>query len=215
MPETKQAASTTVSSQQSMVRPSATPGIADVVVPSLQFGLGTGTVGVFAGIGGAIAKDISPVIGGMFTGFQWFTVGGSYWLTRSLLARASGGDEQLRPIEKTAISAVSGTAAGAVSGLLRGPTKIIPSMIVWSLVGAGGQLVTNRISIKQSKPRDENDSWLRSKWSPLQKLTDQEYITYLEEKRLRVDADIALIDERIAALQQLRESQEKDTPKTQ
>lgn len=73
-------------------------------------------------------------------------------------------------------------------------------MVVWGVLGAGGQMVVNGMSNRKPKVKDENDSWLRSKWSPLKKLTDQEYIDMMEEKILRVDADIALIDDRIAEL---------------
>ena len=70
-------------------------------------------------------------------------------------------------------------------------------------------MVANRIATREPKVQDENDSWFRSRWSPLKKLTDQEYTEYLEEKLLRVEADIALIDDRIdelrAADQQAKE----------
>ena len=39
-----------------------------------------------------------------------------------------------------------------------------------------------------------------SKLSPLKKLTDKEYEDYLEEKLLKVETEIALIDDRIAEL---------------
>lgn len=63
-------------------------------------------------------------------------------------------------------------------------------------------MVANSIAARQPKVKDENDSWFRSKWNPLKKLTDQEYIDMMLEKVLRVEADIALIDDRIAELRQ-------------
>lgn len=64
-------------------------------------------------------------------------------------------------------------------------------------------MVANGLSNRKPKVKDEEDSWFRSKWSPLKKLTDQEYIDMMEEKILRVEADIALIDERITELKSI------------
>lgn len=48
--------------------------------------------------------------------------------------------------------------------------------------------------------RKESKSILESKWSPLRKISDDEYKEMLGEKILRLDADIALIDDKIAEL---------------
>lgn len=80
---------------------------------------------------------------------------------------------------------------------------------MWGVLGAGGQIVANGLSNRKPKVKDENDSWFRSKWSPLKKLTDQEYIDMMEEKILRVDVDIALIDDRIAELKAI-DQKDKD-----
>ncbi|KAK4085510.1 uncharacterized protein Triagg1_500 [Trichoderma aggressivum f. europaeum] len=173
------------------------PEIIDLIVAPVKVGSFT------AGVAGAIARDTSPVASGAVTGFQWFALGGSFWFTRSMTVRAMGGNEQLRPVDKTIASTIGGSAAGAVAGLIRGPGKILPAMAMWGVLGAGGQIVANGLSNRKPKVRDENESWLRSNWSPLRKLTDQEYIDMMEEKILRVDADIALIDDRIAELKSI------------
>ncbi|KAM0451873.1 hypothetical protein ACHAO4_005830 [Trichoderma viride] len=179
------------------------PELVDLLVTPVQVGAWSGTVGVMAGVAGAIARDTSPVASGAVTGFQWFALGGSFWFTRSVTVRAMGGDQQLRPVDKTIASTVGGSAAGAVAGLIRGPGKILPAMVMWGVLGAGGQMVANGLSNRKPKVKDEDDSWFRSKWSPLKKLTDQEYIDMMEEKILRVEADIALIDERITELKSI------------
>lgn len=51
----------------------------DLVVPPFKVGVWTGTAGVLAGVGGAIARDTSPVASGIVTGIQWFTLGGTFW----------------------------------------------------------------------------------------------------------------------------------------
>ena len=43
-------------------------------------------------------------------------------------------------------------------------------------------------------------SWLDSRWSPVKVLSDDEYAIMLEEKLLRVKAEIALVEENITAL---------------
>ncbi|RFU75855.1 beta-ketoacyl synthase [Trichoderma arundinaceum] len=186
------------------------PEIIDLMVSPIKVGTWSGAAGVMAGVAGAIARDTNPVFSGAVTGFQWFALGGSFWFTRSVAVRTMGGDEQLRPVDRTMASTIGGSAAGAVAGLIR---KILPAMAVWGVVGAGGQMIANGMSNRKPKVRDENDSWLRSRWSPLKKLTDQEYIDMMDEKILRVDADIALIDDRIAELRAIEQSSQGENRK--
>ncbi|KAH6603509.1 hypothetical protein Trco_008284 [Trichoderma cornu-damae] len=176
------------------------PEIIGLMVSPIKVGAWSGAAGVMAGVAGAIARDTNPVASGAVTGFQWFALGGSFWFTRSVAVRSMGGEEQLRPVDRTIASIIGGSAAGTVAGLIRGPGKILPAMAMWGVLGAGGQVVANGMSNRKPKVKDENDSWLRSRWSPLKKLTDQEYIDMMEEKILRVEVDIALIDDRIAQL---------------
>ncbi|UKZ79459.1 hypothetical protein TrVFT333_007214 [Trichoderma virens FT-333] len=190
--------------QQNKKRGILPPEIIDLMVAPVKVGTWTGAAGVLAGVAGAIARDTSPVASGAVTGFQWFALGGSFWSVRAM-----GGDEQVRPVDKTIASTIGGSAAGAVAGLIRGPGKIVPAMAMWGVLGAGGQIVANGLSNRKPKVKDENDSWFRSKWSPLKKLTDQEYIDMMEEKILRVDVDIALIDDRIAELKAI-DQKDKD-----
>lgn len=77
-------------------------------------------------------------------------------------------------------------------------------MIIWGIVGAGGQAIANRSSSEGSKSSD-GTSWL-SKLSPLKKLTDDEYIDMMKEKILKVEVDIALIDDRITELKAAEQS---------
>lgn len=68
---------------------------------------------------------------------------------------------------------------------------------MFSLLGVGGQIAAHKMATRESKPKT---SWLSSKWSPVTPLTDKEYENILEEKILKIDAEIAIVDERIAAL---------------
>jgi len=66
----------------------------------------------------------------------------------------------------------------------------------------GGQFAINWYRQLPERPVDEDRSWMNSRFSPLKKMTDKEYSHMLSEKLLRVDADIALIDERIEKLRE-------------
>ncbi|KAG5972175.1 hypothetical protein E4U55_000882, partial [Claviceps digitariae] len=55
------------------------PHVIDLVAPPLKVGLYSGTAGIFAGVGGAIARDTSPLASGIFSGVQWFMLGSSFW----------------------------------------------------------------------------------------------------------------------------------------
>ncbi|KAK8927736.1 hypothetical protein VCV18_004220 [Metarhizium anisopliae] len=80
-------------------------------------------------------------------------------------------------------------------------------MVIWGLVGAGGQAIANRSTPSQASKSSDGSSWL-SKLSPLKKLTDEEYIDMMKEKILKVEVDIALIDDRIAELKAAEEGKE-------
>lgn len=175
------------------------PQLVELVAPPLKVGLYSGTVGILAGVGGAIARDTSPVASGFFSGVQWFMLGSSYWFTRGVGIRAYGGEEKMRPMDKVAVSGVAGSTAGAVAGLARGPARLLPAIAIWGLIGAGAQAVANRSSSEAGEAKADGTSWL-SKLSPLKKLTDEEYIGMMKEKILKVEVDIALIDDRIAEL---------------
>jgi hypothetical protein len=90
-----------------------------------------------------------------------------------------------------------------------GKSKAVPSsMFVYGLAAGGGQVAVNLIAGQRRVDEEQRGrSWFSSPWSPLQKLSDEEYVSMMQEKILRVDADIALIDDRIA---KLREKQQEE-----
>ena len=83
--------------------------------------------------------------------------------------------------------------------------NVIPGAIMFSIFGAIGQTVHNTADAKNSDaarlaPKSNQRSWLDAKWSPVKVLTDEEYEKILREKLLRVNAQIALVEENIEAL---------------
>ena len=91
-------------------------------------------------------------------------------------------------------------------------------MIMFSLVGAGGQAIANRLSQGPAQPSTAEgrptmgfwESILRSRWIPMKALSDDEYLATLKEKMLRLDADVALIDEEIRTLENVSKEAAKD-----
>jgi hypothetical protein len=75
---------------------------------------------------------------------------------------------------------------------------------MFAIFGATGQGIYNWADARNSKlverAEPNKKSILNSKWSPMKVLTDSEYENMLREKLLRVNAQIALVDENIAAL---------------
>lgn len=90
---------------------------------------------------------------------------------------------------------------------LGGPANLVPAAVVWSAVGFGGQSIANSLSEHSSDSKtgavpksSMMERVLSSRWSPMKKLSDEEYRMILKEKLARIDADIALIDESISHL---------------
>lgn len=83
-------------------------------------------------------------------------------------------------------------------------------MIVMSAFGFFGQSAYNILDARNSErvlshapPKDS--FWLRalkSKWSPMSVLSDEEYRDMLREKIMRLDVEIALVDERLEKARQ-------------
>ncbi|KAF1957971.1 hypothetical protein CC80DRAFT_470109 [Byssothecium circinans] len=117
--------------------------------------------------------------------------------------------------DRVRASTISGAVTGAALGLLfRGPRNVIPGTIMFSLFGWGGQHGYNWLDERNSvawredaKMREEGrekenfmQRLAKSKWSPMSALSDEEYERLVGEKILAVEANIALIDERIEGL---------------
>ena len=52
----------------------------------------------------------------------------------------------------------------------------------------------------QGKEPKEKKSIMASKWSPMRQISDQEYMKILEDKMLRIDAELAILNDNIVAL---------------
>ncbi|KAK4224767.1 hypothetical protein QBC38DRAFT_370308 [Podospora fimiseda] len=184
------------------------PEIMAIVVPSLKVGASAGACGLFAGAAAGILQGAPPVFFSVIAGGQWFALGTSYYASRLVAFNAMGGEEKLSPGDKTKASALAGGFAGTLGGLLRGPRNIVPGAIFMSALGAGGQAYANRRAAKAEVESSTDKKGFWAKWSPITQLSDEDYEKLLEERLLRVEADIAIMDDHI---KQLRESESAAT----
>ncbi|MCJ1453895.1 hypothetical protein MMC28_004244 [Mycoblastus sanguinarius] len=119
------------------------------------------------------------------------------------------------PTDRLHASGIAGTlTGGTIAALTRGPRNILPGAIMFTLFGYAGQtgysILDSRHTDKvvaeaeaESQGTAKPPFWQRvaeMKWSPLKTLSDEEYGDMLREKLLRVEAEIALVDEEVGRL---------------
>ncbi|TVY24933.1 hypothetical protein LHYA1_G006249 [Lachnellula hyalina] len=187
------------------------PEILDIIWPAIQIGGLSGVTGIIFGGFAGVARSSTPTLFALASGIQWFTLASTFSASRGFVLQSWGGDK-VSPKEKVSVSAIAGAFAGSAGGLLRGRKNILPGAIMFALFGAAGQAVYNRSAAQNSNmpqaatDKSEKFSWMNSKWSPMSVLSDAEYEKLLQERLLRINAEIALVDENIEALR----AQEKD-----
>lgn len=133
------------------------------------------------------------------------------------------------PSKKVQASTTAGGFTGAALAGLRGPQHIIPVTLFFCLFGFVGQKVYNVLDARQleqqqreldldSEGKKKTENWAQwistLKFSPMKSLSHEEYKTMLSEKKLAVEAEIALIDESIERIrkQAQQEQQQQRQP---
>lgn len=118
--------------------------------------------------------------------------------------------------DKVRASVIAGGLTGFSLGFLfRGPQNVIPGTIMFSLFGWAGQHGYDYLDARNSKKlreqaeADANGEDKRKgtimyklaqyKWSPMKALNDDEYENMMQEKLLNIEAQIAVIDDKIEA----------------
>jgi hypothetical protein len=122
-------------------------------------------------------------------------------------------------------SAISGGITGGTVGLLfRGPRNVVPGMIMFTIFGYTGQQAYEWFNGRHSRKlrkealaaqaKEENLNWLqrfaKKSWSPMSILTDEQYEELLNEKLLKLEVEIALIDDKIKELRSMPKDQKKE-----
>ncbi|KAK6950405.1 hypothetical protein Daesc_008733 [Daldinia eschscholtzii] len=167
---------------------------------ALKVGFIAGGAGLVVGAGSGIVRSAPPALFALVAGLQWFALGSSYTASKHLLWHAWGGRENLSTSDIVKSNGVAGSVAGMVGGMFRGPKNILPGMLVFGTGGAAGAYLGQLIQGQSKDDSKTKSSWLDSKWSPMKRLTDKEYEEKLEEKILRINAEISIIDDSIASL---------------
>ncbi|KAI1980308.1 hypothetical protein LOZ53_001780 [Ophidiomyces ophidiicola] len=185
------------------------------LLPAAKFGATSGAAGLLYGATSSVIKaHRHPAIHAISHGIHWFAFGTSFWWMRSNILNSQFA-EKPTPRERIYASAVAGgLSGGAVTWSIY--RRFLPGLVVFSIVGAVGQMSLNVAddwhSQRANTPqRPLLERLAESKWMPIKTLTDEKYKDMLNEKLLGVEVEIALIDERIDELRasQLSKTQER------
>ncbi|KAK4950557.1 hypothetical protein LTR66_013933 [Elasticomyces elasticus] len=133
--------------------------------------------------------------------------------------------ERITPRDRVTASSLAGGIAGGSIGLVtRGKSNALPGFVMFSIFGYAGQRIYNTLDAQHSQAStDANDPaqpadnvfkrFARQKWTPVSVLSDAEYEALLREKMLKVEVEIALIDDKIAQLREEEREKGKATSK--
>ncbi|KAL2037490.1 hypothetical protein N7G274_009771 [Stereocaulon virgatum] len=186
-----------------------------ILTPALKVGALTGTTGLLTGgITAVLRASPTPTLFTIASGIQWFALGSTFWATRStILYQWNAGPLPSSQDRVSASSYAGGITGGMIGALFRGRRNIIPGTMMFALFGFMGQTVYNKLdarhtqqvavemaSLKEIKTKDVWNSIAEMKWMPMRALSDEEYGNMLRERLLRVEADIALVDEEMERL---------------
>ncbi|KAJ5690595.1 hypothetical protein N7462_004987 [Penicillium macrosclerotiorum] len=179
----------------------------DPLLAAAKVGALSGAAGLIYGGVAGVLRSPNPVVHSLSCGIHWFACGSTFWWLRSNIIKIHFQD-QPSPSERAYVSALCGGLSGGVVTRLMGG-RLVPGLVIFSLLGYGGQSAFNRLDAWQmdwaqhpSKPFGQRVA--ESKWIPLRHLSDQEYRGMLSEKLLSVEAEIALLDEKIEELEKTR-----------
>ncbi|TGO26248.1 hypothetical protein BPAE_0063g00170 [Botrytis paeoniae] len=192
------------------------PELMDIIKPALQFGGLSALSGTIIGGFSGILVSQTPVLFAVASSIQWGILGSTFWGTRTaLLSRYRTASIYPTPQEKALSTSLAASLAGATGGILRGPKNILPGFVVFGAAGYVGQKIYDAVDerrMEEGGHKKSGDDWMNSKWVPWKKLSDDEYEGMLKERLLKVDAEIAILDE---SLQALREQQNNEAGKLQ
>ncbi|CAG8055380.1 unnamed protein product [Penicillium olsonii] len=165
-----------------------------------------GTMGLIYGGAAGVIRSPNPMIHSLSCGIHWSICGSSFWWLRSNIIKHHYQDEASPQERKYASALCGGIAGGGVTKLMG---RLVPGAIVFSLLGYCGQSVFNNLDAWQLENANTTrkpfmQRMAESKWIPLRTLSDEEYRGMLGEKLLSIEAEIALLDDKIEELEKSR-----------
>jgi len=196
-----------IESTMSTQTPRAAPsGANTILLSSAYFGGGTAALGGTFAAFYATLKGRNAVLWTGAAGVQCFVLGSTFWLSRTVLRSNASQVHPLPRREELMYSSLAGSLAGMAGGALRGRRNIIPGAIVVGLMGLGGEAsygVFARMAESPAETRPLLDRLSTSKWWPLKAISDTDYEKELTEQVIRLEAEMAMIDEKIGELKQV------------
>ncbi|KAF2851554.1 hypothetical protein T440DRAFT_394520 [Plenodomus tracheiphilus IPT5] len=191
---------------------SAVPGL---TIGALYGTLRTKTPVLFSLVSGAQWSIIGTTFWGARTSILNSTGLSNWWKSTRAVPSQLSDDYTHTQDDKIRASAIAGAFTGSSLGLLfRGPRNVIPGTIMFTLFGWAGQHGYNYLDARNSTEIKQNAElkakgedrpkeslmhrFAKSKWSPMTVLSDEEYERLMQEKMLYFEAQIAVIDDRIA-----------------
>jgi chorismate mutase len=206
----------------------------DVLKQAAGIGGITAVPGTAIGAVSGTLRTQTPVLFAIASGLQCFALGSTFWTARTAILNPDGltnwwkatrglplvvrNDLNPTPSEKVRASTIAGAFTGLSLGLLfRGPRNAIPGTFMFSLFGFTGQHGYNfldrkntevveedeRLAAKGEKRKNFMERIAEMKWSPMEVLTDERYEEMLQEKLLKIEVEIALVDDRIEIYKQM------------
>ncbi|EPS32809.1 hypothetical protein PDE_07769 [Penicillium oxalicum 114-2] len=179
----------------------------NTLLAAAKVGALSGAAGLIYGGFSGVIRSPNPTIHSLSCGIHWFACGSTYWWMRSNVI-ALHYQDNVSPRERAYVSGLCGGISGGVVTRMMGG-RLVPGLVIFSLLGYGGQTAFNYVDRWQmEKAQSPSKPFLQrvaeSKWIPFRHLSDQEYREMLSEKLLSVEAEIALLDEKIEDLEKTR-----------
>nr|POF14067.1 hypothetical protein CFP56_03091 [Quercus suber] len=183
-----------------------------VLGPALKVGVASAGAGFLFGGTVDILKNTTPFLFATASSVRCFGLGTSYWAARGTIIRAWTTTDSVDPSMKVTASAVAGgLSGGMIAAVTRGRSNVIPGVAMWSCFGGMGQWVAN-VWIGRDRTESKIPFVQRiasSKWSPIQVMTDDDYAKVLNERMLKVEVEISILDDKIAALKTQQQERAK------
>ncbi|KAI4232947.1 MAG: hypothetical protein L6R40_007227 [Gallowayella cf. fulva] len=195
-----------------------------VLIPALKAGASGLVVGGAAGI----LRSSTPGLFAIASGLQCAALGTTFYATRGAILQAWQITASSPPQDRIYPSTLAGgITGGTIGGLTRGRANIIPGIIMFSVFGFAGQHLYNALdanhqlsltnqpttdALETPTARPLEPRWrrmLNSRWSPMKVLSDEEYEQLLKEKLVRVEAELAMVEDNIEEIQQKARDGEK------
>lgn len=174
-----------------------------IITSSLYVGGGTGALGAAFSAFHATLRGLPPVVWSTAAGAQCFVLGSTFWVARSALRHRAAQSHAITHREDLLYSSLAGSFAGMTGGAIRGRGHIVPGAIVLGLVGLTGQVGLSTLSTIVDSPQESEpllDRLSKTSWWPLKSISDEDYEHTLTEKIIRIEAEMAMIDDKITAL---------------